>query len=169
MQANGQFLTHDYGPWITITFDACFLTEDITLMLFGPYGKKYYEVEPYTTRQSSKLSCAIIGVTDANSTKFEAINYKISAPVTYFQGNQDGATAATGAIKHYKNVPQGKKQLLIAVNGGHCPGYSSVTSSHYYAKKVLEAAFLGEKISEDQIKSLNESQNEVRWKFTNQF
>jgi transcriptional regulator with XRE-family HTH domain len=45
MQANGQFLTHDYGPWITITFDACFLTEEIANCL-GLTQKTVSQYEP---------------------------------------------------------------------------------------------------------------------------
>jgi proline iminopeptidase len=101
---------------------------------------------------------------------YSAAHFPISVPVTYFQGNWDGATSAAGAVNHYKKVPKAQKQLLIAVKGGHSPNIKSLMDSDPDRRnaqvQAFEKALLGEIITQDDVKKLNATQNEVKWTST---
>jgi hypothetical protein len=136
--------------------------QTIELSLFGPLGEGYLEFYPYENKTDLTEQCAAIGVGD-DIQIYRADRYSISAPVSYFQGNVDGATYANGAIKHYKKVPTGQSQMFIAVNGGHCPSYSELLRKSSAQISVMESALLGNLASKEQISAMNSSQSNVHW------
>lgn len=97
---------------------------------------------------------------------FEAKQYSVGAPVSYFQGTTDGATQANQAVHHYKNVPQKYAQLLLKINGGHGPNLYLISSDLGKGKeqapelaetqlKIFEQSLLGQRIEEELIEEFN--------------
>lgn len=131
------------------------------LTLFGPIGDTYYELEKYENKIDRTAECAAIGAKDDKI--YAATDYPLTVPTTYFQGNLDGATFADGAVKHYKQVAKGSKQIMIAVGGGHCPGLVALNQKNLGMVEIAEAALRGEKVNQDQREVLNLGQKEVKW------
>jgi proline iminopeptidase len=52
---------------------------------------------------------------------YVAKNYPVNVPIYYFQGTHDGATLATGALKHWQTVPQSAVTMMLNQRGGHNP------------------------------------------------
>lgn len=137
--------------------------ETIKMSLFGNIQGIPFEFHKYDYESDRTETCNAIGVFEQNEKPYIASEYPVNVPVTYFQGNEDGATFADGAIKHYKKVPKGKKQILIAVKGGHCAGYSAVKAKLAHSVSVMEKALLGEKILPSEVQKMNEEQSDVKW------
>lgn len=139
----------------------------IDVSLFGPTmgGAAYNVFHNYEYTVDRTKECETIHAKE-DSILYSADLYPINLPVVYFQGNLDGATFASGAVKHYKKVPKKQKQLLIAVNGGHCPGIASLRSNNSDAIDLMETALLGKVISNDQLKKFNAVDPSVRWVYT---
>lgn len=102
-----------------------------------------------TEDNSAKLLCAKYGVSKKRD--FLASNFPIVKPVIYFQGVLDGATEATQAIEHFRQVPQNGASLYLRVDGGHSPllgeitdGFSNQPSLQQRYRKYLSQALLGE-------------------------
>ena len=112
---------------------------------------------------SNKFYCEPLGFQKDDSTKlFSAKKYPTKVPVTYIQGTQDGATVATQAIKHFKNVSQGFSQLILVKNGGHAPLHGALSSGYESGDAVslrsdiLKAALNGQNAEETKLKKLSE-------------
>ena len=79
------------------------------------------------TKDSFLESCLEIPNMHSNMNRtYYAEKYPVSVPVTYFQGAEDGATGAPNAVRHFKSVAKGQKQIVIATNEGHTPIWSSI-------------------------------------------
>ena len=109
-------------------------------------------------------TCALLKAT-ANK-YYSADRYPILAPVTYYQGNWDGATMAPGAVKHFKKTPKTKAQLFIAKKGGHTPNLALILKGSALQLQVFEKSLRGEQATQDEVKGLNEGQTEVQWTYT---
>ncbi len=117
------------------------------------------------------LCLMIPGLASRLDRTYEAVNYPLRVPVTYFQGTWDGATVAPAAVHHFKAVPQGQAQLILINQAGHgplinCldglgnagPNYDPAVSAvcgGENSKKIIQQAFLGLPITKDQLKSLS--------------
>lgn len=108
-------------------------------------------------------NCAALGA--AAGVTYEATRYPVKVPVTYFEGGNDGETAAPQAIQHYKTVPQGSKQLLILVDGGHNPNLQLLTDGNALQMSMFTAAIVGQRVSTDLVKQFN-AQKDGFWAVT---
>lgn len=87
---------------------------------------------------SEKFYCESLGFKKNDTTKlFTAAKFPTHAAVTYIQGTKDGATVATQAIKHFKNVSRGFSQLILVKNGGHAPLHGAIASGYESGDAVL--------------------------------
>lgn len=93
---------------------------------------------------------------------FNAQNYPVQAPTTYFQGADDSATAVPGAFEHYKTVPRGPAQLMILKKGGHNPNLQIINAEDPNQKLIFESAVRGEKISPKLIETFN-ANSDLDW------
>ena len=96
---------------------------------------------------------------------FEATDYPVTAPVTYFQGSDDSATAATEAILHYKTVSKGPRQLLILVRGGHSPNLTYIRNQVAGQKEMFFQALRGQAITPEMVERARQNQS-LRWTYT---
>lgn len=107
----------------------------------------------YVTNNKFNKFCSEQGVPQKKL--FNALNYKIKSPVTYFHGEEDVPRPLRGEFSveaHFKNVPQGAAQLLTAPEGGH-----QILSSGFGSSigAILEAALEGKMITQAQIDKSN--------------
>lgn len=58
---------------------------------------------------------------DIAKAPYQAVQFPISVPVTYFQGVLDGQTPADNAVHHYNQVPLNNRQLILFQNEEHGP------------------------------------------------
>ena len=110
----------------------------------------------------SPATCRQLRATTVKS--YSAARYPVKVPVTYFQGSDDGATPSPQAVYHYKNVPQGSKQIMILVRGGHNPNLQLIGDGDSHQLQFFHFAFKGEKIPRALVKEFNE-QNDLFWAF----
>ncbi len=141
--------------------------QKMELSLFGPYAGLYQQFSVYQYDVDRTKECKTISAQE-DAVVYSANNFPISVPVVYFQGNLDAATYASGAIQHYKQVPTKQKQLLIAVNGGHCPGMAALQSQKSDVIELVESALQGQIVTAEQLKKLNLTESEVHWVYTSQ-
>lgn len=87
---------------------------------------------------------------------YRADKYPVKVPVTYFQGSDDGATAAPESVRHYKNVPQGPKQIAILVRGGHNPNLELMSQENPFQKVLFTQAFRGQRLGAEPFRQLKE-------------
>ncbi len=59
------------------------------------------------------------------------------------EGKLDGATFASDAIQHYKNVPTQRKQIMIAVNVGQCSGMFGLLNQEPTMNGVVGVGLVG--------------------------
>ncbi len=118
---------------------------------------------------SNKFYCESLGFQKDDSTKlFSAKKYPTKVPMTYVQGTLDGATVATQAIKHFKNVSQGFSQLILVKNGGHAPLHGALSSGYESVDAVslrsdiLKAALNGQKAEAATLEKVSEITN-LNW------
>jgi proline iminopeptidase len=99
---------------------------------------------------------------------FSAEKYPVLAPVTYFQGEYDGATALPGAIQHFEKVPKGKAQFLTLERGGHLPNQNYLKdrgqNGAEFQQKVFVRAVRGERISNHLLQEWNRSSS-LKWRY----
>lgn len=93
---------------------------------------------------------------------YQAFSYPLRVPVTYFQGGDDGATPAPEAVYHYKQVPQGLKQLMILVEGGHNPNLQFLMEDNEIQLRIYTLAIEGKPIPPSLVKELNAG-SEMFW------
>lgn len=74
---------------------------------------------------------------------YRADKYPVKVPVTYFQGSDDGATAAPESVRHYKSVPLGFKQMSILVRGGHNPNLELILQENKQQQQIFDHAVKG--------------------------
>ncbi|MBC7371394.1 MAG: alpha/beta hydrolase [Bdellovibrionaceae bacterium] len=102
----------------------------------------------------------------ATKTKtYQAADFPVSVPVTYFQGSNDSATAAPEAIRHYKSVPTGARQLLILVKGGHSPNLTNIRNDVDGQKEMFFHAIRGDVIPKELLNRVRDNQP-LRWTYT---
>jgi proline iminopeptidase len=56
-----------------------------------------------------------------NTQPYMAEKYPVNVPVTYFLGENDGATDLNQGLLHSRNVAQNNRNILILKQGGHLP------------------------------------------------
>lgn len=78
---------------------------------------KNNKLVPYVKDDTEVNHCKRLGIN--NQSIYSSLNYKLSVPVYYFQGINDGATTADFAIWHYKKTANSKAQIILAKNEGH--------------------------------------------------
>ncbi len=106
-------------------------------------------------------SCQLL---NARTTKeYSAVNYPILAPVFYFQGQNDPATEAHGAQKHFDKVAQGTKQMFLLENGGHNPNLQILKEEVEGQHEVTLNAILGKKSDASLIERINLKLESLRW------
>lgn len=125
------------------------------------------EFLPYVSTDAQKEDCDALNITE-DAIPYSAELYPVNVPITYFQGKWDGATPPGGAIQHFKKVPRGKAQLLLARNAGHGANlygliYPELEEERVLHAKMLEHGLKGECISRMEIERLNEIQHEIFW------
>lgn len=105
---------------------------------------------------------------------YEAKNYLLTIPVTYFQGTTDGATEPPMAVHHYKFVAKGFAQLLLKKNGGHQPnqslivaseGQSSMEAQSMLQAEIFQKALRGLSIEASLLGKLNQN-SQTEWVMT---
>jgi proline iminopeptidase len=101
----------------------------------------------------------LTGMKDRMGYPYSADRFPLAIPVTYIQGETDGATPLVGALQHFKLVAKGQSQFLMAPKGGHTPALESLNEapdSPYQPGRrrqvalLVESALRGEKISAEQ-------------------
>jgi|GEM_PF-642724 len=98
--------------------------------------------------------CSYLGVPTQPEHNYLASHYPIVAPTTYFQGTYDGATEVSGAIRHFKTVPQGFKQMFLRKHGGHGP-FTMLLFEHQEAGQLLfNAAAEGRPLTKEDLSAL---------------
>lgn len=121
-------------------------------------GKLFPVADPTSQQACQKIQ--------ARSEKlFEASAYPVKVPVTYFQGSDDTATVASGAMAHFQRVPQGPKQMLLLRRGGHNPSLTNIKLGEPLQVKAFEKAVHGEAVSRTLMDRLNLSQP-LQWQLT---
>ena len=89
-----------------------------------------------------------------------ASNFRISSPITYFQGETDPATPVESALEHQKQVPLSQSQFILLRDGGHSPLGQVFESRENPQLEPLKNMFLkalaGENILGNDIDAVNE-------------
>lgn len=98
---------------------------------------------------------------------YEASQFPVTIPITYFQGENDPATEVTGAILHYQKVAQGLKQMFILKNGGHNPNLQKLAFDLPAQREILERALRGELVTVDLIIQANLADQALQWEVIN--
>lgn len=96
---------------------------------------------------------------------YNANRYPVTVPVTYFQGEYDGATSLPNAQQHFESVPIGQAQFLVLEKGGHSPNRSRIGEKELDSEPQRElflAAVLGQKIDQNLIERFN-SVSALKW------
>lgn len=103
---------------------------------------------------------------------YYAKNYPLSVPVLYIEGTTDGATAPPNAMRHFKQVAQGRGQLLFAIDGGHTSALSCAVEkpeslaqecpAHAAIFEALQRGFLGENIDQELLKKMSADRRWVK-------
>lgn len=97
---------------------------------------------------------------------YEAKNYPVRIPVTYFQGTTDGATEPPMAVHHYKFVAKGFAQLLLKRNGGHQPNQRIILAAednsgedthNELQAEIFQKALRGVSIDSSLLRQLNQN------------
>lgn len=122
-------------------------------------GGKLYPVPDVDTLSN----CAQL-IASASHT-YMATKYPLKVPVTYFQGSDDSATPSPEGIRHYKEVPQGFKQLLILVRGGHNPNLSNISNEAPGQKDLFAYAVEGKAVPAELLKKV-QAEQELKWVYT---
>lgn len=78
--------------------------------------------------------------------QYSASRYPLHVPVTYFQGEYDGATNKFEAIKHFESA-QGFAQLLIMEKGGHKPNMKLLKKTNETRYNALQSWLLSKAVS----------------------
>lgn len=121
------------------------------------HKKGFYEAATFGSTWAKE--CADQKITTDMQVLYDESKYTTNAPVYYFQGSHDGATRATGALNHWKTVPQKESYLLLALKGGHNPGTSKLFSPDPKIAeihgKLFFAAFSGKAIDSSFVKQIN--------------
>lgn len=126
--------------------------------------------------------CEALGISLHDRESYVAAQFPVSVPVTYFHGSHDGATLVQGAMKHWRSVPRGKVNFLLARKGGHNPNASRLVevgpsqglsqkfgndiSNQIYTSQMnlFEAALRGETISKRSVDAANQFLTEdTKW------
>lgn len=119
--------------------------------------------------------CRSIGLTDLSLYKnYDAKDYPLFVPVTYFQGTVDGATVAPKAIHHYKSASKGPTQLFLKINGGHSPiskftlavlsEPSTPPPAQELYSQIFRQSLLGQRVLIDDLnKAENYSSQKTKW------
>ncbi len=121
---------------------------------------------------SQKKDCESRGVYPRDYDPYQAQNFPVSAPLTYFQGSHDGATMASGALLHWQKVPRGLVNFLLNQKGGHNPYLSdlfsrdesltSLTPVALAQQKVLAKGFEGGDIPQSLVDAVNSAYRTLR-------
>lgn len=109
--------------------------------------------------------CSEQKITKSMQSKYRESKYSTMVPVYYFQGSHDSATYASGALNHWKTVPQGRSYFLLSLKGGHNPAISKLTSTDSNIAKSHERLFNealhGNAIDRVLVKQINKSITET--------
>lgn len=96
---------------------------------------------------------------------YSAEHYPVQKPVYYFQGVDDGATVASGAIMHWRKAATNSAYLMIKKTGGHNPNLASIFSKNSAESLAQQKLFLkglvSASITEVDLKEVNYSQNRL--------
>jgi proline iminopeptidase len=123
----------------------------------------------------SKLICLqLLGMAERMNRTYLATSYPFFAPVTYFQGREDGNTGMTNAIRHFQAVPKGSATLVLVSKAGHGPIMNCMSIGKFDPNPptcgnqkdqvtVLSKALLGQKLKDDDVKMLGPD-----WQLTSQ-
>ncbi len=106
-----------------------------------------------------KQACDSLGITANDQNTYLASRFPIGLPVTYIQGENDGATAAPGAIAHYGSVPQGHAQLFLVKDGGHVAGSQILVNpddidEQQVVEQIFNFALNGKVLSQEEFTNL---------------
>jgi proline iminopeptidase len=97
------------------------------------------------------------------STLYDGRSYPVKVPVFYFQGENDSATEAKGAYKHYENVAQGSKQFFLLLDGGHNPHFQILRGDNSAQKAILMNSIEGKVSTEEEVEKANSGLSYVKW------
>ncbi|MCM2323317.1 MAG: alpha/beta hydrolase [Oligoflexia bacterium] len=105
--------------------------------------------------------CEELGV--ATKRRYSAREFPVSVPVTYFQGEYDGATELPGARAHFEAVPRGFAQLLVLERGGHLPNQQLLNEAAQ--REIFLHAARGEPIPSGALRDFNE-RSPLKWRLS---
>ena len=138
--------------------------------------------EPTDKKTHWKEDCHQLGLTEEKQELYNESQYKVRRPTYYLQGSHDAATVASGAMEHWRVVPQDRAYFLLAVKGGHNPGLSKLNAGNEKIKlehqDLYKKAFLDEGITSSFVTQLNNSvenyetnswKREVKWQLYTQY
>jgi proline iminopeptidase len=108
-------------------------------------------------------NCNLLQV--SGTQKYVSSHYPVTVPVTYFQGSDDGAVSPAEAFQQYKNVPQGPKQLMILVKGGHLPNLENLRAEVPLQKEIFLQAVRGLAITPELLQRAKSVQK-LKWTYT---
>lgn len=120
---------------------------------------------------NGKQNCDYLGVTEDKVNRYSALNYKLTKPVTYFQGTTDGATTADQSVKHYKFASIGPAQIYFAPKEGHSPLLNLLTPQTSLdpqkGQNLLFKALKGEHMNKAELMEFRKSEkNGAKWTAT---
>jgi proline iminopeptidase len=96
-------------------------------------------------------------------TLYSAINYPLAVPTFYFQGENDPATEAAGALNHYNKVAKGVKQFFLLTDGGHNPNLEILRADNLGQRDLILNAVNGVVSSEELVEQTNSELVGVKW------
>ncbi len=108
---------------------------------------------------------------------YSAQSYPIEVPVSYFQGETDGATPQVEALDHFSKVPRGFAQFFQLEKGGHQPGLRFLRGlpedestpgeqeTNRVQRRIFAEAVLGRPVSSAWIDRFN-SLSPLRWSYS---
>jgi len=103
--------------------------------------------------------CKEQGISVDMENQYDERQYPTNATVYYLQGSHDGATIASGALSHWRSVPQKKSYFMLSLKGGHNPGLTKANSKDKEISKLHKQlyfdSFSGKAITADFVKQLN--------------
>ncbi len=149
--------------------------DEISMTLLLDENKKLYYSKNNSDR---KERCVPLGLDKHQYMFYQAIQYPIKVPVSYFLGALDGATSIDQGMAHFKNVGVAQKQALVMKTGGHLPSLGllennrscneqeedcSSLAQNKIQTQIFQSALMGQVITTNLLLQFNKS-GELQWK-----
>lgn len=94
---------------------------------------------------------------------YTALDYPLSVPTFYFQGENDSATEVQGSLNHYRKVAQGPKQFFLLSEGGHNPNLQILRDENVGEQGMMLNAVNGILSSDEVVEKANSEIVGMKW------